>query len=97
VSVTRVIRKARKAHRCDGCDRPGKIRPGDAYLSHTYLSGDDLYHDYSDRPQRFAECADCAGRYGRGELLNPVLEGQTVIDDALEGGDDAVHEAPVPN
>jgi hypothetical protein len=68
MSVT-VRRKARKAHRCDGCDVPGKIRPGDAYLSHTYLSGDDLYHDYSDSPQRFAECAECATRYGRGPLL----------------------------
>jgi hypothetical protein len=25
----------------------------------------------------------------------PVLDGQTVIDDVLEGGDDGVHEAAV--
>jgi hypothetical protein len=25
----------------------------------------------------------------------PLLEGQTSIEDVIEGGDDAVHEAPV--
>lgn len=100
VSVTRVIRKARKAHRCDSCR--GHIQLGDAYLTHTALSGDDYYHDALDRdtlkpsntPIRIKECGGCASRYGRAEILNPVLEGQTSIDDAL-GGDDAVHEAPV--
>lgn len=36
-----VRRKANKVHHCDGCDRPGKIQPGDAYLTHTALRGDD--------------------------------------------------------
>ena len=103
MTVTRAIRKARKAHRCDGCS--GQIQPGAAYLTHTALGGDDYYREALDRhtlkpantPIRTKECADCAGRYGRGEILNPVLEGQTSIDDALEGGDDAVHEATVPD
>jgi len=76
MSVT-VCRKARKVHRCDGCDRPGKIQPGDRYLTHTALSGDDAYRDSLDRltlkpanrPQRYSECAECATRYGRGPLL----------------------------
>lgn len=76
MSVT-IRRKARKARRCDGCDRPGKIQPGDFYLTHTALAGDDDYHDRVDRltlkpvnrPQRYAECAECATRYGRGPLL----------------------------
>lgn len=76
MSVTR-RRKAIKAHRCDGCGRPGKIQPGDVYLTHTALAGDDAYHDRFDRltmkpanrPQRYAECAECATRYDRGPLL----------------------------
>jgi hypothetical protein len=76
MSVTR-RRKAQKAHRCDGCGRPGKIQPGDHYLTHTALRGDDAYHDSFDRltwkpanrPQRYAECGDCAIRHGRGELM----------------------------
>ena len=93
MSVTRVIRKARKAHRCDGCGMAGRIQPGDAYLTHTALRGDEF--GYGDqwpdgkkmRPQRFAECADCAFRAGRGETLNPVLDGQTTIDDVMTWAD----------
>ena len=67
--------KARKAHRCDGCS--GQIRPGDVYLTHTALAGDDYYHGALDRdtlkpantPIRTKECAECATRYGREELL----------------------------
>ena len=78
MSVT-ARRKSRKVRRCDGCDRAGKIQPGDFYLTHTALRGDDLYHDALDRrtlkpanrPLRYAECAECATRYGRGELLAP--------------------------
>lgn len=72
MSVT-VRRKARKAHRCDSCTLAGKIQPGDAYLSHTALAGDEFgYHEYvaePKRPQRFTECAECATRYGRAPLL----------------------------
>jgi hypothetical protein len=72
-----VRRKARKAHWCDGCERAGKIQSGDVYLTHTALAGDDYYHDALDRdtlkpanrPQRYAECSECATRYGRAELL----------------------------
>lgn len=72
MSVTRVIRKARKTHRCDGCATSGKIQPGDPYLTHTALKGDEFgYHEYGNgnRPQRFTECAECATRYGRAEML----------------------------
>ena len=75
MSVTKVIRKARKAHRCDVCR--GRIHPGDSYLTHTALAGDDYYHDALDRetlkpancPIRLNECAECAIRCGRGPLL----------------------------
>lgn len=78
MSVTKPVRKARKAHRCDGCGRAGKIQPGDAYLTHTALAGDDYYHDALDRdtlkplnqPVRFKECAECATRYGRAALFS---------------------------
>lgn len=73
MSVTKVIRKARKTHRCDSCTRAGKIQPGDSYLTHTALRGDEFgYHDYVDGrkiPMRSTECAECASRYGRGPLL----------------------------
>ncbi|MCB5280343.1 hypothetical protein [Arthrobacter sp. ES1] len=81
MSVT-VRRKARKAHRCDSCGRAGAIQPGDAYLVHTALAGDEFgYHEYGDgnRPRRSNECAECATRYGRGQLLagpvKPIAEG----------------------
>ena len=75
MSVTKAVRKARKAHRCDGCR--GQIQQGGAYLTHTALSGDDYYHDALDRhtlkpantPIRTKECAECASRYDRGALL----------------------------
>jgi hypothetical protein len=75
MSVTKVIRKARKTHNCDGCW--AQIKPGDSYLTHTALSGDDYYHDALDRetlkpaktPIRLKECAECASRYGRAELI----------------------------
>jgi len=70
-----VRRKARKAHRCDSCR--SIIEAGEAYLTHTALAGDDYYHDALDRdtlkpancPIRLKECADCATRYRRAELL----------------------------
>lgn len=84
MSVT-VRRKARKVHRCEGCGRAGKIQPGDVYLTHTALAGDDAYHDSLDRltlkpanrPQRYAECADCSIRHGRAELLEPPATNHT--------------------
>jgi len=74
VSVTR-SHKARKLHVCDGCW--GQIQPGESYLTHTALGGDDYYHEALDRytlkpancPIRIKECAKCATRYDRGELL----------------------------
>jgi hypothetical protein len=73
VSVT-VRRTARKVHRCDSCNRLAKIQPGDIYLIHTALAGDEFgYHEHGNgnRPRRSTECAECATRYGRAELLKP--------------------------
>jgi hypothetical protein len=77
VSVTRVVRKARKDHRCDGCTSGSRILTGEPYLTHTALAGDEYYDDTFNRdtlkparyPIRFKECARCATRYGRGGLL----------------------------
>lgn len=74
MSVT-VARKARKVRYCDGGRH--RIEPGSVYLTHTALAGDDYYEDSYDtatmkpakRPIRFNECADCATRYGRGDLI----------------------------
>lgn len=88
-------RKARKARRCDGCGRAGKIQPGDTYLAGTLFPSDGAFHYVKRVHVRLAECAECAYRYGRGDLIDPVLPGQVAIEDVLEGGDDAVHEAPV--
>lgn len=77
MSVT-VRRKARKAHRCDSCGTGGKIQPGDVYLTHTSLAGDEFgYHEYGsgNRPRRSNECGECATRYGRAGLLNRVAKG----------------------
>jgi hypothetical protein len=77
VSVTKAVRKARKDHWCDSCRQA--IKAGEPYLTHTALAGDDYYHDALDRdtfkpancPIRIKECARCATRYDRGNLLNP--------------------------
>lgn len=79
MSVTKVIRKARKEHFCYGCRTP--IQPGESYLTHTALRGDEFgYHEYLDRdtlkplnqPNRIKECARCATSCGRGDLLAEV-------------------------
>lgn len=81
---TQVRRTARKARRCDGCGLAGKIQPGDAYLAGTWFPSDDGFHYVKRVPVRLAECADCALRYGRGEILFPVLPGQTAIEDVID-------------
>jgi len=51
---------------------------GEPYLIHTALRGDEYYDDtYNSEtmkparyPIRFRECARCATRYGRGDLLD---------------------------
>lgn len=77
MSVTKGIRKARKAHYCDRCQR--EILPGDSYLTHTALRGDEFgYHEYIHRdtlkplnqPNRLNECSNCAISTGRGDLLD---------------------------
>jgi len=77
MSVTKAVRKARKDHRCDGCTSASRIMAGEPYLIHTALRGDEYYDDTFNRdtlkparyPIRFKECARCATRYGRGDLL----------------------------
>ena len=56
-------RTARKTHRCQGCERPGAIQPGDRYRDVAMSPN----HDGIGYPgwMRGAECADCAQRYGR--------------------------------
>ncbi|UUG70039.1 hypothetical protein SEA_ZUCKER_80 [Arthrobacter phage Zucker] len=84
MSVTKLIRKARKVHPCDVCW--AQIQPGDSYLTHTALAGDDYYHDALDRntlkpakqPIRIKECAECATRYGRAEMLAPTETNEAV-------------------
>ncbi|WNM64576.1 hypothetical protein SEA_MIDNIGHTRAIN_89 [Arthrobacter phage MidnightRain] len=84
MSVTKVVRKARKAHRCTSCRE--RIEPGDAYLTHTALRGDEYYDDTINRdtlkparyPIRFKECGKCATRYGRAEMLAPTQDQEAV-------------------
>lgn len=67
MSVTKAIRKARKKHWCGSCD--GQIQPGESYLTHTAFPSDEVHYWVSQVPMRIAECAKCASRYGRGDLL----------------------------
>lgn len=65
-------RRARKRHYCGGCAR-NAIRPGDIYLMHTeFPGGESGYADAAERPVRMAECASCADRYERTDLLGDV-------------------------
>lgn len=60
-------RTARKPHRCQS-DAEHRIRPGERYLEHVAApQHGDLGNDHW---WRLAECADCARRYDRGELLD---------------------------
>jgi hypothetical protein len=64
-------RVAGAARRCDsGCP---SIQPGDVYLEHVYSPDhDDIGNT---RWARLTECAPCAERYGRGELIAARLPG----------------------
>lgn len=64
---------ARKAHRCDGCER-WTIPPGHVYLAGTVFPGSDFYGGKV--PSNFKECAFCAERYGRAHELEPMPEEQ---------------------
>jgi hypothetical protein len=66
VSTTR-RRVARKAHPACGGYCPA-IRPGDVYLEHVAFPSDDCMEGLT-RPWRIRECANCATRYGRADLL----------------------------
>lgn len=73
MSTTTVRRVARKPHlACGGYCPP--IQPGDVYLEHKVFPGDDVME--VPHPIRLMECADCARRYGRAELLDPPVQGQ---------------------
>lgn len=66
MSTTTRRRVARKRHAaCAGYCPP--IQPGDVYLECVAFPGDDA--NGGTRPWRIRECADCARRYGRGDLL----------------------------
>jgi hypothetical protein len=68
-------RVARKSHSCPSCDEWRIIKRGDVYLEHTEFPGGDAgYADAAGHPVRMPECADCATRYGRAHLLNPVVK-----------------------
>lgn len=67
-------RVARKPRPCPGCDRI--IAPGATYLEHTEFPGGEAgWADAAGHPVRMSECADCATRYGRGELLGTRAKG----------------------
>jgi hypothetical protein len=71
MTVTR-RRLARKRHYCD-CGIA--IAVGHVYLEHTAFPGlgDDAgYATAAGHPVRLAECAPCAKRYGRDDLLGDV-------------------------
>lgn len=60
-------RQCRKHRTCDSCR--GSIAEGDRYLSHVATpNAPDLNNE---RWWTLAECAECATRYGRGDLLIP--------------------------
>jgi len=64
-------RVARKVHWC-GCGN--RIAPGDVYLSHIAFPGHDALGYGVTGPQRLAECARCACRYGRSNEVWPSYE-----------------------
>lgn len=66
---TRVVRRVARTQRY-GCH---VIKPGEVYLEWTEFPGGEAgYADYAGHPVRMAECADCASRYGRADLLRKV-------------------------
>ena len=69
-------RVARKPHWCSDHHR---IEPGDVYIEHTEFPGGDAgYADAAGHPVRMAECAICAARYDRADLLEPVPDRQAI-------------------
>lgn len=73
VSTTR-RRVARKRRWCysDYMHAGRSILPGDVYLEHTSFPGpgdEEGYATEAGHPIRIAECAECAIRYGRDELV----------------------------
>ncbi|HEY9251573.1 MAG TPA: hypothetical protein VIP06_02860 [Nocardioides sp.] len=63
----------------------GVIRPGERYLMHVELPGGEAgYADSAGHPVQMAECARCATRDGRGELLGDAQDARAVIERALD-------------
>lgn len=66
-----VVRTARRAYYCGGCAKGTAIQPGDRHLEHTeYPGGESGYADSAGHPVRMRECAPCAHKCGRGDLLD---------------------------
>lgn len=59
-------RKARLRHRCETCLRG--ILPGSIHLLHVAFPGHE-YAAQNGQPEQVRECAECATKYGRGQLL----------------------------
>lgn len=70
MTTTARRRVARKPHPCSWGDCR-TITPGEVYIEHTEYPGGDYteYADTAGHPVRIAECADCATRYGRADVL----------------------------
>lgn len=86
---TRVVRRvARTPKRCSEtwlfAGHP--IKPGEVYLEWTEFPGGEAgYADSAGHPVRMAECADCATRYGRADLLRPPLLPTLAAGDGPQG------------
>lgn len=75
MSGSTVSRTAHKTHRCGSCTR--RIDPGARYLRHAEFPGGEFsgYADVVGHPVTSPECARCATRYGRADLLAVSTQG----------------------
>lgn len=65
------VRRARRVRY--GCHL---IQPGEVYIEHIeFPGGESGYADSAGHPVRMYECATCAERYGRGDLIRSALDG----------------------
>ena len=82
--MTTAARTARRVYYCGGCASGNAIQPGDRHLEHTeFPGGESGFADSAGHPVRMRECARCAHRCGRGELLDETGR-ETVAFSVLE-------------